>query len=137
MLAHDASVPRGAIVNISSIQAAVGFPGFASYAMAKGGIEALTRQVAAEYISVGIRCNAVAPGLIGSAMNDRLLEESADPEAILRRWRPLTPIGRWGTAEDIGAAVSFLLGEDSSFITGEILAVNGGALTIAPGQVGE
>lgn len=126
--------PRGAIVNISSIQAAVGFPGFAAYAMTKGGIESLTRQVAAEYVARGIRCNAVAPGLITSEMNERLLAASDDPGSILEAWRAITPIGRWGTAADIAAAVSFLLGDDASFITGEVLAVNGGALAVAPGQ---
>jgi len=134
MLESSPDGSRGSIVNISSIQAAVGFPGFAAYAMTKGGIEALTRQVAAEYIGHGIRCNAVAPGLVASEMNDKLLAEAADPGTILSAWKAITPMGRWGTPEDIADAVVFLLGERSSFITGEVLAVNGGALTIAPGQ---
>ncbi|WP_169582051.1 MULTISPECIES: SDR family oxidoreductase [Microbacterium] len=124
----------GAIVNISSIQAAVGFPGFAAYAMTKGGIEALSRQVAAEYIARGIRCNVVAPGLIHSEMNDRLLAASAHPETLSAQWAQLTPMGRWGQPKDVAAAVSFLLGPTSSYITGEVLAVNGGALTIARGH---
>lgn len=135
MLAAGGDTPHGSIINISSIQASVGFPGFAAYAMTKGGIESLTRQVAAEYVSAGIRCNAVAPGLIESPMNAALLAESADPAALRSAWRQLTPMGRWGTARDVAAAVVFLLGEGSSYITGEVLAVNGGALTIAPGQV--
>jgi len=120
------------IVNISSIQAATGFRGFAAYAMCKGGIEALTRQIAAEYAAQQIRSNAVAPGLIESPMNDALVARSSDPEALRRSWRALTPIGRMGHPHDVAAAVAFLLDEDlAGFITGEVLAVNGGALTMA------
>ena len=125
---------RASIVNISSIQASVGFPGFAAYAMAKGGIEALSRQVAAEYIRQGIRCNSVAPGLIESPMNESLLNDAPDAKVQHWRWGQITPMGRWGTAGDVASAVSFLLSEDSSYITGQVLAVNGGALTLAPGQ---
>ena len=125
---------RGSIVNISSIHAAVGFPGFAAYAMSKGGIEALTRQVAAEYVSRGIRCNAVAPGLIESEMNEQLLAEASDPAALQAAWDALTPMGRWGSPADVAAAVAFLLGSGSGYITGEVLAVNGGATVLARGR---
>lgn len=125
---------HGAIVNISSIHAAVGFPGFAAYAMAKGGIEALTRQVAAEYLARGIRCNAVAPGLIESEMNEQLLSESADPDGLRAAWAALTPMGRWGAPEDVAAIVAFLLGADSAYISGEVVAVNGGATVLARGR---
>ncbi|MCI0158757.1 SDR family oxidoreductase [Leifsonia shinshuensis] len=118
-----------AVVNISSIQAAVGFPGFAAYAMAKGGIEALTRQVAAEYVTEGVRVNAVAPGLVESPMNEAIL----DPERE-ERWRHITPMGRWAKPREVAKAVAFLLSADASYITGEVLAVNGGALALAPGQ---
>ena len=131
----DGNTPPGAIVNISSIQASVGFLGFSAYAMTKGGIESLTRQVAAEYVTSGIRCNAVAPGLIVGDMSEKLLAESDDPELILSAWRQITPMGRWGTPTDVANAVSFLLSDRSSFITGEVLAVNGGALALAPGQL--
>jgi len=125
---------RGSIVNISSIQAKVGFPGFAAYAMSKGGVEALSRQVAAEYIQRGIRCNVVAPGLIQSNMNEELLKVSPDPERQQKAWNHLTPMGRWGTPEDVSSSVAFFLGAESSFITGAVLGVDGGAMTIAPGQ---
>lgn len=134
MLANTSGPVQGSIVNISSIQASVGFPGFAAYAMTKGGIEALTRQVAAEYVGQGIRCNTVSPGLITSDMNEKLLASSPDADAIRSRWRAITPIGRWGTGADVAAAVAFLLSDDAAFITGEMLPVNGGALTVAPGQ---
>lgn len=134
-LEHPLDARRCAIVNISSIQASTGFRGFAAYAMCKRGIEALTRQVAAEYVGQGIRSNAVAPGLVASPMNDALLARSLDPDALRRSWEALTPIGRSGRPEDIGAAVTFLLDErESGFITGEVLHVNGGATIIARGE---
>jgi len=126
---------RGSIVNISSIHGKVGFPGFAAYAMSKGGIEALSRQVAAEYIQSGIRCNVVAPGLIQSTMNRELLKVSPDPERLQKAWDHLTPMGRWGTPEDVSASVAFFLSDESSYITGAVLGVDGGAMTIAPGQI--
>jgi NAD(P)-dependent dehydrogenase (short-subunit alcohol dehydrogenase family) len=67
-------------------------------------------------------------------MNESLLSDAPDAQEQMWRWGQLTPMGRWGTAEDVASAVSFLLSEESSYITGQVLAVNGGALTIAPGQ---
>jgi glucose 1-dehydrogenase len=122
------------IVNISSVHASVGFPGFAAYAMCKGGIESLTRQVAAEYVAEGIRCNAIAPGLVESPMNADILSRVNDPEEVLWRWGQLTPMGRWGQPSDVAYAVNFLMSPESSYITGQVIAVNGGALTLAPGQ---
>ena len=135
-LPADAQSGQGAVVNISSIQGSVGFPGFAAYAMCKGGIDALTRQVAAEYAGSGVRCNAVAPGLIHTAMNDRLLADSADASTIIASWNTLTPVGRWGQPEDVATVVAFLLDDAmSGFITGEVIHVDGGARALARGQV--
>jgi NAD(P)-dependent dehydrogenase (short-subunit alcohol dehydrogenase family) len=135
---HFLEIPRerrqATIVNISSIQASVGFPGFAAYAMCKGGIESLTKQVAAEYIAAAIRCNAVAPGLVESPMNADMLNGVNDKDEVLWRWGQLTPMGRWGQPRDIASAVNFLMSPESSYITGHVIAVNGGALTLAPGQ---
>lgn len=134
-LARPEEERAAAIVQIGSIHGSVGFPGFAAYAMCKGGIEALSRQVAAEYVGRGIRCNVVAPGLIASPINDRLLAGSPDPDGLREAWDQLTPIGRWGTGADCAAATAFLLEpSESGFITGEVLPVNGGATVIARGQ---
>jgi NAD(P)-dependent dehydrogenase (short-subunit alcohol dehydrogenase family) len=134
-LADEPEPRAGSIVNISSVQASVGFPGFAAYAMCKGGIEALTRQVAAEYVGRQIRCNAVAPGLIASPMNDQLLADAVDPEGLRRGWDALTPIGRWGQPADVAAAVAYLLDPDQAgFVTGHVLEVNGGMLALARGR---
>jgi NAD(P)-dependent dehydrogenase (short-subunit alcohol dehydrogenase family) len=124
----------GAIVNMASIQGLMGFPGFAAYATCKAGIVGLTRQVAAEYASRGVRCNAVSPGLIATDLATRTLAEAADPEAVRAAWDVLCPIGRWGTPEDVAAAVSFLLSEEAGFITGHNLVIDGGATVLARGQ---
>lgn len=125
----------GAIVNISSIQALQGFPGFAAYSMCKGGINALTVQVAAEYAGRGIRCNAIAPGVIASPMNEQLLREAKDPAGLQKSWAELLPVHRWGRPEDIAAMALFLADPNlSGFITGQIIQVDGGATVLARGQ---
>lgn len=124
----------GAIVNMASIQGLMGFPGFAAYATCKAGIVGLTRQVAAEYASRGVRCNSVSPGLIATNLATRTLAESADPDAVRDAWNVLCPIGRWGTPDDVAAAVAFLMSEDAGFITGHNLVIDGGATVLARGQ---
>jgi NAD(P)-dependent dehydrogenase (short-subunit alcohol dehydrogenase family) len=126
---------RGAVVNISSVQSLLGFPGFAAYAMCKGGINALTMQVAAEYAGRGIRCNAIAPGLVATHMNEQLLLEAQDPDGLRRSWAELIPLGRWGRPEDVAAMTLFLADpERAGFITGQVIQVDGGATVLARGQ---
>jgi NAD(P)-dependent dehydrogenase (short-subunit alcohol dehydrogenase family) len=123
----------GSIVSISSTQAQVGFAGYPLYAAAKGAVDALTRQVASEYASEGVRCNAIAPGVIATALNDRILAESDDPDALRRAWDALCPIGRWGTADDVAGLALYLLGPDSGFLTGQVLTLDGGQTIVPPG----
>jgi NAD(P)-dependent dehydrogenase (short-subunit alcohol dehydrogenase family) len=122
----------GSIVNISSGQALRGRDRYPAYAASKGGILALTTQVAAEYADRGIRCNAIVPGVIETAMNAQILSEAADPAAVQRSWDVLSPIGRLGTPADIAALSLFLAGDDSGFITGAAIPVDGGQLVIPP-----
>jgi NAD(P)-dependent dehydrogenase (short-subunit alcohol dehydrogenase family) len=118
---------------MSSIQALVALPSFPLYAAAKGGIIALTRQVAGEYAAKGIRCNAVAPGLIATPLAEALLDSSEDRQSLIDSWNVLCPIGRWGRVDDVSAAVSYLLSEESGFMTGHTMVIDGGATVLARG----
>ena len=86
----------GAIVNISSVQALRGFHGWAAYAAAKGGINALTQQAAVDLAPDGIRVNAVAPGTIMTPLNEKVFRETADPQELIDRWNAAHPLGRFG-----------------------------------------
>jgi 3-oxoacyl-[acyl-carrier protein] reductase len=111
---------QGRIVNITSIAGLAGNPGQANYAAAKAGIVGLTKTVAKELGSRGITCNAVAPGYVPTD-----LTASVPPE-LIQTALERTPLGRMGTPEDMAAAVAFLASEAASFITGQVLAVDGG-----------
>ncbi|HYF12268.1 MAG TPA: SDR family NAD(P)-dependent oxidoreductase [Actinomycetota bacterium] len=121
----------GSIVNTSSVQGHVGFLGWAGYAASKGGIDALTRQAAVEYAPRGIRINAIVPGTILTSMNEGILREVDDPDALMAEWESMHPLGRIGTPEEVAAAVVFLAADESSFITGESLRIDGGMIVRA------
>jgi 3-oxoacyl-[acyl-carrier protein] reductase len=110
----------GAIVNISSVVGLMGNPGQTNYAAAKSGLFGLTKSVARELASRNIRCNAVAPGYITTEMTAALDE---DQTAALRE---RIPLGRLGDPEDVAGVVRFLVGPWARYITGQILAVDGG-----------
>ncbi|MDQ0391429.1 SDR family NAD(P)-dependent oxidoreductase [Labrys monachus] len=116
----------GSIVNISSVQALRGFHGWAAYAAAKGGINALTQQAAVDLAPARIRVNAVAPGTIMTPLNEKVFREAADPQELIDRWNAAHPLGRFGEAEEVAETVLFLASDRSSFITGEIIRVDGG-----------
>jgi NAD(P)-dependent dehydrogenase (short-subunit alcohol dehydrogenase family) len=121
----------GSIVNLSSVQSLVGFVGWAGYAASKGGINALTQQAAVEYAPQGIRVNAVIPGTILTEMNERIMQESGDPSAQMAAWVAMHPIGRVGRPGEVASAVVYLISDESSFVTGTLLRVDGGMVVKA------
>jgi 3-oxoacyl-[acyl-carrier protein] reductase len=110
----------GAIVNISSIVGVHGNPGQTNYAAAKAGIIGFTKSLARELGSRGVRANVVAPGYVHTRLTDVL------PEELQQAMVENTPLGRIGTPEDVASTVRFLVSEEASFITGEVLLVDGG-----------
>lgn len=110
----------GVIVNVSSVVGVRGFKGVAAYSATKAALDGFTRSLAKEVGSAGIRVNAIAPGFMETDMTAQLTE--AQKARIVRQ----TPLGRLGGVADVAAVVKFLLSEDSGFLTGQTLVVDGG-----------
>lgn len=110
----------GRIVNVSSVGGHLGGPGQANYSAAKAGLLGLTRSVARELAGRGITCNVVAPGPIDTDMTSDMADE----------WREATnsavPVGRFGTAEEVAGAITYLCGDSAGYVTGALLPVDGG-----------
>jgi 3-oxoacyl-[acyl-carrier protein] reductase len=110
----------GAIVNVSSIVGLHGNPGQTNYAASKAGVIGFTKSLARELAGRGVRANVIAPGYVSSRLTDAIPEDLR--EAMLAN----TPLGRFGEPEDVAGAVRFLCSDEASFITGEVLLVDGG-----------
>ena len=116
----DGRLSGGAIVNITSVVGITGNAGQANYTASKGGVIALTKTTAKELGSRNIRCNAVAPGFIESKMTEGL------PDDLKQSYLATIPLKRFGQVDDIAKAVAWLVSDDSSYVTGQVISVNGG-----------
>ncbi len=110
----------GSIINVSSVSGMMGNPGQANYSSAKAGLIGLTKTVAKEIASRGVRCNAVAPGFIETDMTDVL------PEKVRENAEAAIPLKRMGKPEEVAELILFLAGDRSKYITGEIIKIDGG-----------
>ena len=108
---------KGAIVSLASVSALAGNRGQANYAAAKAGIIAASRTIAAESARFGVRINVVAPGAIDTEMTRGIQREKI---------KAMIPMGRLGRPEEVAKVISFLCSDDSSYITGQVISVNGG-----------
>jgi NAD(P)-dependent dehydrogenase (short-subunit alcohol dehydrogenase family) len=113
----------GAIVNTASVAGLVGFQNLPAYCASKGGVVQLTRTAALEYAKMGIRINAVCPGVIRTAMVERVTGGNPQTEA---QFVAMEPVGRMGTPEEVAAAVVWLCSDAASFVTGHPMVVDGG-----------
>lgn len=116
---------RGSVVLFSTVAASAGFPNHVAIAMAKGAVEALTRSLAAD-LAPDVRVNCVAPSLTRTPLAASLTAS----EPVAKSIAALHPLGRLGEADDVAAAAAFLLGEGSGWITGQVLAVDGGRSSV-------
>jgi NAD(P)-dependent dehydrogenase (short-subunit alcohol dehydrogenase family) len=122
-VAHDMiRAGRGAIVNVASVAMYFGFKGRLPYGVAKAGIGAMTRGLAVEWAEHGIRVNAVAPGYVNSSMVEAAMSRGDIDETVI----DAHALGRFAETEEIATVIEFLLGPGSSFMTGEVVNVDGG-----------
>ena len=112
----------GKIINIASVVGIMGNAGQANYVASKAGIIGLTKSLAKEFGARGVTCNAVAPGFIQTKMTDSLTED------VKNQYLKQIPLNKFGTAEDVADAVLFLASKKASYITGQVLSVNGGMI---------
>lgn len=114
---------KGAIVNVASIAGLIGFPGLPAYVVSKHGMIGLTKTAALEYAKQGIRINAVCPGVIRTAMVDRI---TGKDKTVEKKYEDMEPMGRMGEPEEVAETIAWLCSDAASFVTGDAVAVDGG-----------
>jgi NAD(P)-dependent dehydrogenase (short-subunit alcohol dehydrogenase family) len=122
----------GAIINIGSISGLQADPGMALYNASKAFVHGLTRSIAVDHGADGIRCNAISPGWILTAMADAAFAQARDPEKAARDALARHPLGRYGKPEDIAAAAFWLASEEAAFVTGQCFVIDGGLTAATP-----
>lgn len=127
---HMVERGHGRIINIASLTSFVGFYEVAAYAASKSGVASLTKSLAIEWARYGVTVNAIAPGVFRTALNQELLDNTERGKELLLR----TPMGRFGRVEELVGAAIYLASDMASFVTGEILVVDGGFLASGVNQ---
>src|SRR5688500_3957155 len=127
---HMLERESGSIINIASLSTFVALHEVAAYSASKAAVGSLTKSLAVEWSSRGVRVNAIAPGVFRTALNQKLLDETERGREFLLR----TPMRRFGNVEELAGAGIFLASDAASFVTGEILAVDGGFLASGVNQ---
>jgi NAD(P)-dependent dehydrogenase (short-subunit alcohol dehydrogenase family) len=113
---------HGSIVNVVSVSALQGVAAQTAYSLSKGALVSFTRSLAAEWGPLGIRVNAVAPGVVRTSMNTAAFENPTYREHLSRN----IPLGRWGEPEDVADVIAFLCSESARYVTGQVITVDGG-----------
>ncbi len=124
----DGGSGAGRLLMFSSVAAGIGVGNHAAIAMAKGAIEALVRSLAADHSAMGLRVNAIAPGLMATPLTAKLVANEASKKAISAQY----PLGRHGEAGDAAALAAFLLGPGGDWINGQVIALDGGFTAVRP-----
>jgi NAD(P)-dependent dehydrogenase (short-subunit alcohol dehydrogenase family) len=126
VLPHMQQSGGGVIVNMAAVAGLIGVKNRAAYCASKAAVISLTRSIAVDYVSQGIRCNCICPATIDSPWVDRLLATADDPEFERASLEARQPMRRLGTTEEIAKAALYLASEDTAFMTGSSLVIDGG-----------
>lgn len=122
----------GSIIHIGSIEGLAANPEHSAYCASKGGIHALTKAMAIDLGKDNIRVNAIAPGWIRSGLSDAYINSQPDPEAAWEGLHRMHPLGRVGEPDDVGKLAVYLAGNDSEFLTGQVIVIDGGRTSKLP-----
>ena len=129
---HLAASGHGAIVNVGSIEGDRCNPHHAAYAATKSGVHGLTRATAIDLGPMDIRCNAIAPGWIDTPLNASYVDDHPDRDLVIDELAKLHPIGRVGSPSDVADVVVWLAGDESRFVTGQVITIDGGRTARPP-----